>query len=755
MANMLSQFTLALAQLNPTVGDLAGNAVKMIDFARQSAAQGADLVLYPEMCLTGYPPEDLVLIPGFRLAAMQAAHEVAVATADLPCDLIFGSLWHDGTHTYNASLLASRGVLTLLRGKHDLPNYGVFDEKRVFDVGAAPRMIEWRGVKLGILICEEVWDVEQAKTLGAQGAELLLVQNASPYHIGKASQRKQVVTAAAAATGLPVVYLNLVGGQDELVFDGRSYAVSPDGADVARLPAFVEALGITVWAREIPSPSGGGLGWGLPRFYDYPLKTSIERARKLRQSMTDAEKLLWGILRKEQLGVKFRKQHPVDRYIADFACLEPKLIIELDGGQHTLEKDATRTQFLQAKGFRVLRFWNHEVLENTEGVVETIFQQLEKSRVDSPPPNLPPEGGGTSERVTCAHKTIWQCTAAPMNNLASDEQTIYQALVLGLRDYVAKNQFPSVVLGLSGGIDSGVTAAIAADALGADKVHTIRLPSPFTSDDSIEDAEQLAAALRLRLDTIPITPLMDTARQTLAPLFQGRHADTTEENIQARLRGLLLMAISNKFGAMVLTTGNKSEMSVGYATLYGDMCGGFSVLKDVYKTTVVRLAHWRAAAPAETLQSLGFLGAASEASSPRRRRLEEGAINLDLALSNAPPPSLPREGGGISERVVSSVIPERMITKPPTAELRPNQRDDDSLPPYEVLDVILRGLIERQCSIAELVMEGMDAAVVNRVARMVANAEYKRRQSAPGVKITPMAFGRDRRWPITNRWKFA
>jgi NAD+ synthase len=299
-----------------------------------------------------------------------------------------------------------------------------------------------------------------------------------------------------------------------------------------------------------------------------------------------------------------------------------------------------------------------------------------------------------------------------MVEVRSDEETIYRALVLGLRDYVAKNKFPGVVLGLSGGIDSGVTAAIAADALGADKVHAIRLPSPFTSDDSVEDAEQLAHALGIRMDTVPITPLMDCARQTLAPVFQGRHADTTEENVQARLRGLLLMAVSNKFGAMVLTTGNKSEMSVGYATLYGDMCGGFSVLKDVYKTTVTKLSKWRATQTKETLDELGFFGATGE------------------------------------------VIPKRMIEKPPTAELRPNQRDEDSLPPYEVLDAILRGLVERQHSIAELVAEGMDKPTVERVARMVAAAEYKRRQSAPGVKITPMAFGRDRRWPITNRWKF-
>ena len=557
---MSKNFTLALAQINPTVGDLSGNAERILAAARDAAAQGADLVLYPEMVLTGYPPEDLVLIPAFREKVMETARSIATAAKDLKCDLIFGSLWEgDKNKIYNASLLASGGAITVIREKHDLPNYGVFDEKRVFQAGAEPKIFSWRGVCFGILICEEVWDVESAKSLAAQGAEMLLVQNASPYHIGKANQRKKVVDAAVAATGLPVVYLNLVGGQDELVFDGRSYVRGTAGKDVARLPAFKEDLGITVWDKKS------------------------------------------------------------------------------DG---------------------------------------------------------------------------WTCTKAPMVEVRSDEETIYRALVLGLRDYVAKNKFPGVVLGLSGGIDSGVTAAIAADALGAEKVHAIRLPSPFTSDDSVEDAEQLAAALNIRMDTVPITPLMDCARQTLAPIFQGRHADTTEENVQARLRGLLLMAVSNKFGAMVLTTGNKSEMSVGYATLYGDMCGGFSVLKDVYKTTVTKLSKWRSAQTKDALSELGFLGAAGE------------------------------------------VIPKRMIEKPPTAELRPNQRDEDSLPPYEVLDAILRGLIERQHSIAELVAEGMDKATVERVARMVAAAEYKRRQSAPGVKITPMAFGRDRRWPITNRWTF-
>lgn len=556
---MTKAFTLALAQINTIVGDLHGNAARMQQFAQDAARQGADLVLYPEMCLTGYPPEDLILIPAFREAAMHVAQAIATTTKDLPCDLMFGSVWERDGHIYNASLLASRGTLTVVREKHNLPNYGVFDEKRVFDVGAAPSVVQWRGIKLGVLICEEVWDVNAAKALASQGAEILFVQNASPYHIGKAGQRKKVVDAAVAATGLPLVYLNLIGGQDELVFDGRSYAVGVEGKDVARLPAFQESLGILKWSRA----------------------------------------------------------------------------------------------------------------ENS-----------------------------------------WHCTLAPMVEISTDERTIYHALVLGLRDYVAKNNFPGVVLGLSGGIDSGLTAAIAADALGADKVHTIRLTSPFTSDDSLEDAQQLADALNIRMDTIPITPLIDTARQTLAPLFAGRHVDTTEENIQARLRGLLLMGMSNKFGPMVLTTGNKSEMSVGYATLYGDMCGGFSVLKDVYKTTVTKLSLWRNQQTLDQLQAMGLHGAPGQ------------------------------------------VIPPRMITKPPTAELRPNQRDDDSLPPYAVLDAILRGLIERQLSVAELVAEGQDKPTVERVARMVAGAEYKRRQSAPGVKITPMAFGRDRRWPITNRWKF-
>lgn len=551
-----TNLTLALAQTNPIVGDLAGNALAIVRAAQAAAAQGADLVLFPEMALTGYPPEDLVLVPAFRQAAWDAARQIATETESLPCDLIFGNLWQESSAIYNASVLASGGRLSLLRAKHALPNYGVFDEMRVFAPGPAPSIVAWRGIKLGLLICEEVWEPDAGVELAKAGAEMLLVQNASPYHIGKAGQRKHVVDAVVRATRLPLVYLNLAGGQDELVFDGRSYAVSADGRDVARLPAFADALAITRWKKQ------------------------------------------------------------------------------------------------------------------TSG---------------------------------------WVCTDGPMLETRGNDETIYHALVLGLRDYVRKNHFPGVVLGLSGGIDSALSAAIAVDALGADRVLGLRLPSPYSSAHSLDDAQALADALGIATHTVPIGGAMEAAAAALAPLFAGRAADTTEENIQARLRGLMLMAVSNKFGHMLLTTGNKSEMAVGYATLYGDMAGGFNVLKDVYKTTVFKLAQWRNQAD---IAGLGFLGTAG------------------------------------------TVIPENSITKPPSAELRPDQKDEDSLPPYEVLDTVLRGLIERQLSVRELIAEGMDVAVVEKIARLVWAAEYKRRQSAPGVKITPMAFGRERRWPITNTWKF-
>ncbi|PZP86790.1 MAG: NAD+ synthase [Azospirillum brasilense] len=574
---------LALAQMNPTVGDLAGNALAIVRTAQEAAAHGADLVLFPEMALTGYPPEDLILVPAFRQAAWDAARQIAKDTQSLPCDLIFGNLWEEGAAIYNASVLASGGRLSLLRAKHALPNYGVFDEMRVFAPGPEPEVVEWRGLKLGLLICEEVWQPGAGVALAQAGAELLLVQNASPYHIGKASERKAVVDAVVKATGLPLVYLNLVGGQDELVFDGRSYAVGADGADAARLPAFCESLAVLEWKK-----TEGGL---------------------------------------------------------------------------------------------------------------------------APHASLPPAASGSrSDGATQGSASRWVCVSGPMEPVRGDEETIYHALVLGLRDYVRKNGFPGVVLGLSGGIDSALSAAIAVDALGADKVLGLRLPSPYSSADSLEDAQALVELLGMQTHTVSIEPGMQAANAALAPLFAGRAPDTTEENIQARLRGLTLMAMSNKFGHMLLTTGNKSEMSVGYATLYGDMAGGFSVLKDVYKTTVTRLSSWRNGFA--DIARLGLLGPAGP------------------------------------------VMPERSITKPPSAELRPGQLDQDSLPPYAVLDTVLRGLIERQLSVHELIAEGMEPAVVEKVAKLVWAAEYKRRQSAPGVKITPMAFGRDRRWPITNRWKF-
>lgn len=540
-----TELKLALAQLNVTVGDFEGNATRIIAAAKEAVKQGAELVLTPEMALTGYPPEDLVLMAAFRDACAKALARIAAETKDLGCGIILGTLWYEDELTYNASVLVEAGKTELLRCKHSLPNYGVFDEKRIFAQGAEPTIVDWRGHKLGILICEEVWKPELPAMLGKQGAEILLVQNASPYYIGKAWQRSQVVSAATEATGLPVVYLNLVGGQDELVFDGRSYVHEPGRKDAVWLKAFEEHVALITFAKK---------------------------------------------------------------------------------------------------------------------------------------------------------DNRWSVVDGPKTADMSNAETIYKALVLGLRDYVNKNGFPGVVLGLSGGIDSGLSAAIAVDALGADKVLGVKMTSPFTSKDSIEDAEDLAKRLNIKIVDVPIISLMDAAKTALANLFKGKKEDTTEENIQARLRGLLLMAVSNKFGHMVLTTGNKSEMSVGYATLYGDMCGGFSVLKDVYKTTVYKLSNWRN---------------------------EQG-----------------------------KVIPQRMIDKAPSAELRPNQKDQDSLPPYDVLDAILRGLIERQQGVAEVVAEGFDEATVQRVARMVIGAEYKRRQSAPGVKVTPMAFGRDRRWPITNRWRF-
>lgn len=551
---MSHSLTIALAQTNLVVGDIPGNINAIESWARRAAAAGAGLVVFPEMAITGYPPEDLVFKRSFQQAAMRAVDELAKRLADCPIAVLAGGLWREENDIYNATFLIEGGACVHRQYKRALPNYGVFDEKRLFTKGERPSPVMWRGVSLGILICEDVWDERWPRQLKKQGAELLIVQNASPYEMGKARRRKHVVDMAASQNDLPVMYLNLVGGQDELVFDGRSFAVHPDGADVMKLAAFDEELAVTHW-----------------------------------------------------------------------------------------------------------------------------------------------EKGDTG----------WRCTGAPLAPTPDDSETVYQAMVLGLRDYVNKNNFKGVVIGISGGIDSGLSAAVAVDALGADRVRGLLMPSRYTSVDSVDDAADLAKRMGIQLDTIPIEPAMQAFDGMLKEVFSGLKADTTEENIQARIRGNLLMAMSNKLGFMVLTTGNKSEMSVGYATLYGDMCGGYSVLKDVYKTTVYKLSRWRN----------GYAGA------------------LPLLLGP--------EG---------EVIPERMITKAPTAELKANQTDQDTLPPYDLLDAMLMGLIEQRLSVDELVDQGFDRDVANKVARMVYIAEYKRRQAPPGVKVSGMSFGRDRRYPITNRW---
>jgi len=544
----MSKLSIALAQINPTVGDIAGNARRVL--AAREKAKGADLVILPELCLSGYPPEDLVLKESFLRQIAEAVHDLAAATRDGGPALLVGAPWKEDGNRYNAALLLEEGRIASVILKHHLPNYGVFDEARVFVPGPLPSVTPFRGHQLGIMVCEDMWYADVALHLKEQGAEMLIVPNGSPYESDKQGIRAAQATARVAETGLPVLYVNQVGGQDELVFDGSSFILNEQGRRVCQLAGWAEDITLTDWTQ-----------------------------------------------------------------------------------------DGTRL-------------------------------------IPAPGP-----------------------VAAPLEPLAD----IYQAMVLGLRDYVRKNRFPGVLLGLSGGIDSAISAAVAVDALGADKVHCVMMPSPYTSRDSLEDAAEVARLLGIRLDEINIGPAMGAFGQMLEPLFEGTTAGIAEENIQARSRGLALMALSNKFGSMVLTTGNKSEMSVGYATLYGDMCGGYSVLKDVYKTTVFALSRWRNAhKPADVLGPEG------------------------------------------------PVMPERVITKPPTAELRHNQKDQDSLPPYDVLDAILERMIEREMGPAEIVAQGFDEATVKQVFRLLDRAEYKRRQAPPGVKITSRAYGRDRRYPIVN-----
>jgi NAD+ synthase len=546
---MTDKLTIALAQIDPTVGDIRRNAERIL--AARNLAKEADLVVFSELVLCGYPPEDLVLKPFFQDKIEVEINRLADATADGGPAMLVGAPWRSEGCLHNAVLLLDGGKITGIRFKYDLPNYGVFDEKRVFDAGPMPGPINFRDVRIGVPICEDIWSPEVPECLVESGAEILVVANGSPFESDKGDVRLQHAVKRVTETGLPLIYVNQVGGQDELVFDGASFVLNSDCSLAARLPAFTDAVTLTYWHRD------GGKGW-----------------------------------------------------VCDVAAREPH-----------------------------------------------------------------PEG----------------------------HAAIYQAMVLGLADYVNKNGFPGIILGLSGGIDSALSAVVAVDALGPDRVHCVMMPSPYTSQESLEDASEVARLLGVKLDEVHIEPAMAAFSAMLKPIFGDSPPDITEENVQARSRGLTLMAISNKLGYMVLTTGNKSEMSVGYATLYGDMCGGFSVLKDVYKMDVFALSHWR------------------------NQNVPERAL-------------------GPSGRA----MPERVITKPPSAELRPDQKDQDSLPPYEVLDDILACLIEKELSVEDICKHGHDPQTVQRVWRMLDRAEYKRRQAPPGVKLTSRAFGRDRRYPITN-----
>ncbi len=529
--------TLAMVQDNFLVGDIKGNADRIIRLAKQAAEQGANLVMFPELALVGYPPEDLLYRPGFirHVDAELARIQQEVRQVDV----VLGLPQRDGDHLYNAAVWLRDGQCIASYYKRNLPNYSVFDEVRYFAAGEVATVVECRGTRFGLCICEDVWQQQSMADAKAAGAEVILVLNASPYHIGKYEERVEVLQQRSQENGLPIFYLNMVGGQDELVFDGESLVIGAEGQVVSRAAAFEEAI----------------------------------------------------------------EYFEVDQHI-----IQPR-------------------------------------------------------------------------QVT---------TTAPLMM----EEAVYRALVLGVRDFVGKNGFKGVVIGLSGGVDSALTLVIAVDALGAENVHAIMMPTRYTSDMSHEDAEAEAKILGVKYDIIPIENAFNTFVELLEETFEGRPADATEENIQARCRGLILMAISNKTGRMVLTTGNKSEMAVGYATLYGDMSGGFAPLKDVSKTLVYQLCRYR---------------------------------NLQ-----------------------QQVIPERVLTRPPSAELRPEQTDQDSLPDYDVLDRILELSVEQDLPMDEVVASGIERELVEQVVTMVQRNEYKRRQAAPGVRITQRAFGRDRRYPITS-----
>ena len=529
---------IAIAQINATVGDFSGNAARILDFAERARAQGADLLLTPELVLCGYPPEDLLLREDFYLACEQALDRIA-AQANGIALLVGHPLARDGS-CFNAATLIEGGRRVATYCKQRLPNYEVFDEQRYFDSGSESCVVTLKGVRCGINICADVWEAGAADRARTAGAEILLVLNASPYNIGKQQRRAEVLRERIKAIALPVVYANLVGGQDELVFDGGSFALDSRGELRLQLPRFEEALAV----------------------------------------------------------------------------------VDIVGGE-------------------------------------------------------PVAGEIVAEQ--------------------SIEAEVYHALVLGVRDYLGKNGFPGAIIGMSGGIDSALTLCVAVDALGADKVRAVMMPSPYTAEISLADSREMVRLLGVRYDEISIAPAMQVFAGMLEKEFAGLAADTTEENIQARIRGMILMALSNKSGSLVLTTGNKSEMAVGYCTLYGDMAGGFAVLKDIAKTLVYRLSNWR--------------------------------------------------------NTVSAAIPQRIITRPPSAELKPGQTDQDSLPPYEVLDAIVEAYVENDLPPREIIARGYAEADVRRVVHLLRISEYKRRQSPVGIRVTQRGFGKDWRYPITNHYR--
>ena len=541
-----------LAQLNPIVGDLAYNQKKILG-AWANVPENNDLIVFSELGVCGYPPEDLVLKPFFMQAIHKAVENIVKTSKDLSGAALIGAPWQVDGKTYNAALLIENGKILAVRTKHHLPNYGVFDEQRIFSSGPLPDPVEFRGLKLGIMICEDMWFSDVALNLKQKGADILVVPNASPFDSDKTDMRLDYSRQRTKETGLPLIYVNQTGGQDELVFDGLSFILTADGQPVLQGDAFNEGLYHDTLSKNDHGP--------------------------------------WLTIAKERIA--------------------------------------------------------------------------------------PPD----------------------------EAESVYQALLTGLRDYITKNGFPGVLIGLSGGIDSALSAAIAVDALGPEMVRGVMMPSRFTSKDSIEDAREIAENLGIHLDTISIEKPVETFNDILKPHFTSKTPSTTFENIQPRARGLILMALSNATGFMVLSTGNKSEIAVGYATLYGDMCGGFNALKDIYKMQVYALSRWR------------------NKHKPRNALGPHG-----------------------------HVIPERSITKAPTAELRDNQTDQDTLPPYEELDAILKCLIEEDLSIDDIAARGHKSDIVAKVWKMLDAAEYKRRQAAPGIKITTRAFGKDRRYPITNHF---